>query len=355
MVLKKAGSYSGNGTAAARQAEKCLCARFAFRNVRSRFFSAVFAALAVLAAFCVLSFAAGCVRREVHSDAGITELETLTRLGIVDPKNVPEPDAEVTAYGLADALERLAGAGDHYRAADYFRNFTLNYDVDFYRAPSGLILEPEAEISAAELYSACLQVLGYDPFAAYAGSVETGGTAGREEAVLELAKSAGFGYFSEVQAGKTVNYRKLALTLYELLLLRTEGSERTVYMWLGDLDSGFRSLLVNNGLYDELPTELVPRINGGMYLPGTFLAAVKSGAGSEWQASYVNVSGSQLTAYFALLEADGWTLETRLEQSSEPAALIYLYYKAYAAGTDGEMGLTVKYSADGTLNWYLMA
>jgi len=354
MFKKSAGSYSVSTTGTAGKAERSICACGASKRCGSRALRLFTAVLAAVIAVCALAAVAGCSRNKVHSDAGKTELETLTRLGIIDPENVPELEAEVTAYGLAGALERLTGAGDPTRAADYFRNFTLTYDVDFYKAPSGTVLEPEAKISAADLYTACLQVLVYDPFTAYSSTDGTTGLTGAE-AVLALAQAAGFGYFSDVQAADTVTYGKLALTLYELLLLRTSGSDRTVYMWLGDLDSSFRSLLLNNGLYDEIPETLAPRVAAGMYLPGTFLAAVKSGAGSEWQATYVKVSEAEKTAYFTLLEAEGWTLETRLASETESGTTVSLYYKAYEQGTDGEMGLTVKYSADGTLNWYLMA
>lgn len=294
------------------------------------------AVLLLLSTLMLCGCFAGCHRGAesiVHSDAGKTELERFVRLGVF-PAGTGEKVADnISRLDAVLALERLIGAGDELRAADYIRQLGPELSVDFFTDPDGSAAETDSNVSAAQAYGMCLKALNYPADTA--------------------PEAAGFGYYAGLVDGSKLTYGSYALILTELLGLRPAGTDTPVYRITAAMDSEYFKLLKNNGLYDDIPDDLAPVFNAGFYVPDSFSAV--SAASSEWTARYAKVPAEALNAYLAQLEAGGWILEGRYLPESEPETIMYLYYKANSSAPDGEMGLVLKLTPDGVLTWALMA
>lgn len=267
------------------------------------------------------------------------------RLGVFDPGTDEKINGEITRFDAALFLERLLGASDESRAADYFRTVNVSGTVDFMTDPDGSAANAEDGLGAAQAYAVCLQALDY--------FTESRERFSDRDAFYALAKEAGFGNGSVLFEDERITVGQFALILRELLLCVPKGGTAPVYRILAYLDSGFKKLLTANGFYDDVPEELCPRFSFGRYVPGSFFSAV-SDAKSEWSASY-SITGDAGERYGLLLEKNGWILEGRYSSETEPGTEIWLYYKANESAPDGEMGLVLKLSADGILSWNLLA
>ncbi len=279
---------------------------------------------------------AGCHRggdSKVYSDAGKTELERFVRLGVFPAGTGAKVSDNITRLDAVLALEKLIGAGDELRAADYIRQLGPELSVDFFADPDGTDANMDSTVSAAQAYFMCLKALNYPADTA--------------------PEAAGFGYYAGTLDSGKLTYGSYSLILSELLGLRPAGTDAPVYRITAAMDSGYLKLLKNNGLYDDIPAELVPVFSAGYYVPDSFSSA--SASGSEWTARYAKVNAEALEAYFTELEAGGWILEGRYLPESEPDTTMYLYYKANSSAPDGEMGLVLKLTPDGMLTWALMA
>ena len=326
-ILATSGQPDNNGSD--RSERKALCGR------GQRFRAAAAAVLLPALILAFLCLAAGCHRGEskVYSDAGKNELERFVRLGVFPAGTESKVSDNITRFDAVLALERLIGAGDELRAADYFRQLATGDSVDFFADPDGSTAETDGTVSAAQAYYMCLKALA-----------QPAGTS---------AEAAGFGYYAGIIDSGKLTYGSYSLILSELLGLRPAGSAEPVYRITAAMDSEFFQLLKRNGLYDDVPAELAPVFSAGYYVPDSFTAAIAES--SEWSAQYSNVSADALTEYMTALEAGGWILEGRYVPESEPETTLYLYYKANGSAPDGEMGLVLRSTPEGLLTWALMA
>ena len=308
--------------------------------------SRVCTAAMILCFFVFSLFLPGC-NREVRSETGLDDLNCMIRLGVFPAGTEDSVNENITRFDAVLALEKLLGAGSENRTADYFRSIYYTKSVDFFvDAAGGAQAAPEDNVSAAQAYGMCLKALGYGE------RIDAEGAG----AVGNIALEAGFGSGSgsELLSGNKITYGTYSVILSELLLLRTENTKEPVYRILAMMDSSFSDLLEYNGLYDDIPEELCPWFSFGIYVPGSFSAAVSTGR-REWNASYSNITKDDLTAYAAYLESEGWTLEGRYASETEEGTVITLYYKEEPSSPDGEMGLVLKTNAQGILSWNLMA
>lgn len=296
--------------------------------------------------FLVLAVAifAGCGRK-VYSNSGSSETALLTRLGVYPDGAAEKVNDGIDRFNSVLALQRLLGAGDETRAADYFRSISYTGSVDFFIDADGTRAEPGDDLSASQAYGMCLKALGYiDAQEAQGQPVEN------------IAAAAGFGTVngSGLVNGNKMTYGSFAIILHELMFLKPRGAGDAVYRVTALMDSSFSDLLEYNGLYDDVPAELCPVFKKGFYSEGSFYAAVAPEK-REWGASYVSVTEADLSDYTLLLESDGWIREGQYSSETEAGTVIILYYKAEASAPDGEMGLVLKYNAAGALRWVLMA
>ena len=293
--------------------------------------------------FAALVFA-GCGRK-VYSNSGSDETALLSRLGVYPDGTADKVNDGIDRFNSVLALQRLLGAGDETRAADYFRSISYTGSVDFFIDADGTRAEPDDGLSASQAYGMCLKALGY-----------IDGQEAQGQSIESIAAGAGFGTVnsSGLVSGNKLTYGSFALILHELLFLKPRGSEDAVYRVTALMDKSFSDLLEYNGLYDDVPAELCPVFKKGNYAEGSFYAAVASEK-REWGASYVNVTEEDISDYTLLLESDGWIREGKYSSETEAGTVIILYYKAEASAPDGEMGLALKYNAGGTLRWDLMA
>ena len=294
-------------------------------------------ALLTLAVLLISVFAfGGCGRsgeNKVFSDAGKAELERFVRLGVFPAGTDAKVSDNITRFDAVLALERLLGAGDELRAADYFRQLAPEGSIDLFEDPDGSSADAESAVSAAQAYHMCLKALGLP-----------GDTA---------PETAGFGYYAGTVDGDKLTYGSYSLILSELLGLRPEGSAEPVYRITAAMDSAFLKLLRNNGLYDDIPEELAPVFGAGYYVPDSFAAV--NAAYSEWSAQYSKVSAEALEAYIDRIEAEGWIPEGQYTPESEPDTKMYLYYQPNSDAPDGEMGLVLRLTPEGMLTWALLA
>jgi hypothetical protein len=302
-----------------------------------------FAALVLL--FCVvLSCLYGCGTSVVHSDTGKDESDLMVRLGVYSSVLGSDVNAEITRFDAALALEKLLGAGNENRMADYFRSLSFSQTVDLMTDPNGKQADAGDKVSGYAAYGMCLKALGY-------AAVSSGNYG--ENAVYDLASSAGFGASGGLLKAKKLKVGEFAVILSELTVLKPEGRSEAVYRVAADLDPDFFELLKNNGLYDDVPENYCPRFNAGRYVPGSFSYAAYDDR-KEWTASYVT-DEEGLALYKAALADAGWTLEGQYSSETEPGTVIMLYYKTTDLSSDGEAGIVLKYGANGLLSWNLLA
>lgn len=292
----------------------------------------------------IIAISSGCGRK-VYSNSGSGETELLARLGVYPDAAAEKVNDGIDRFNSVLALQKLLGAGDETRAADYFRSISYTGSVDFFIDADGTRAEPGDGLSASQAYGMCLKALGYID-----GQIEQG------QSVDSIAAAAGFGTVngSGLLTGDKMTYGSFAIILHELMFLKPRGAGDAVYRVTALMDKKFSDLLEYNGLYDDVPAELCPVFKKGYYSEGSFYAAVASEK-REWGASYVSVSETDLSDYMLLLESDGWIREGKYSSETEAGTAIILYYKAEASAPDGEMGLVLKYNAAGTLRWVLMA
>ena len=307
--------------------------------------SIVCTAVMILCFFVFSLFFTGC-SREVRSETGPDDLNCLIRLGVFPAGTDGSADDNITRFDAVLALQKLLGAGSENRTADYFRSIYYTKSVDFFVDAGGAQAAPEDNVSADQAYGMCLKALGYGE------RIDAEGA----ESIANIAQEVGFGFRSGsgLFSGKKITYGTYSVILSELMLIRTENTKEPVYRILAMMDSSFSDLLEYNGLYDDIPEELCPLFSYGIYVPGSFSAAVSTDK-REWTASYSQITDEDISAYAAVLESEGWILEGRYSSETEAGTMITLYYKEEPSAPDGEMGLVLKTTAQGTISWNLMA
>ncbi len=280
----------------------------------------------------------------VYSDTGKTETELMVRLGIYSSVTGADVNAKISRFDAALSLEKLTGAGNENRAADFFRMISYPGTVDLMTDPDGRQAEAEEKVSSYQAYSMCLKALGYGEAAAQVENAD---------GLYELASNTGFGKGSGIIKTNELTVGEYAVILSEFAVLRPNNATDAVYRILSTMDPDYCLLLKNNGLYDDVPLSLCPAFNYGIYVTGSFSEAAYDDK-SEWTASYY-ATEEEVSVYEELLRGSGWAKEGQYSSETEPGTVILLYYKAIETAHDGEAGIVLKYSADGLLSWNLLA
>ena len=308
------------------------------------------AALLFASAVTLLAFALSGCSGKALSVTGAEETALFVRLGVYDPGTEADYNSEIRRFDAVLALERLLGAGDEIRAADYFRLFPVGTTVDFFADAGGVTAKADDNVSAVQAYGMCLKALGLA-----AGT--SGDAAGADSAVMSAAAGAGFGFSSGVINDKKLTVGAFSVILSEFMMLRPSGESVPVYRLLAASDPDFMRLLLNNGCYDDVPQDIAPRFGGGYYKTGSFMSASGNGK-KEWTAGYVKVSQPEIDEYIAKLESSGWVREGKYtaepSEGNDSGDVIYLYYKTDADAFEGETGLAMRYG-NGELRWSVMS
>lgn len=270
------------------------------------------------------------------SDTGAYQAQVLYKLGVLDAYDGVYLAKTTKPAHTTDAVLRLLGSGDKAQAAQFYRYLQIE------QAPDLSFPEDQATLTETEAYGFVLHALGY---------------AVTPEETLNKAKEIGFGILREVRdSGQALTNGNFALILYESLLVRPPNEQKfSTYRILGYLNSQFKDVLQENGLYDAIPEEYVPLFNAGIYKPDSFARLPVPGAANqvEWTATYLNVEETYGTEYVAKLLSGEWKREGTYEVEGDPKATIEVLYRPLTAGGKEELGLVVKTYANHTVEWAL--
>ncbi len=141
---------------------------------------------------------------------------------------------------------------------------------------------------------------------------------------------------------------ELACIIYETFYAVPNGADIQVYRIRANINSDFKRLLLENGLYDDIPQEFVPIFVNGIYSQNTFFAFLgenKEGTKpkNEWGAKYVLVSDTEASDYIELLKTNGYKMDSqyKLEQENEIGDVyeyvVTLLYKTVEYDFKGEI------------------
>lgn len=270
---------------------------------------------------------------------GEAQAKVLFSLGIIEePDNLEEwlikevPVTQFRTYFLT-----LLGCGDPERAAEFYRDYAPE-------AAPGFISGSDT-ITGTQAFKMLLSGLGYD-------------TSDLTKADLEaLAESAGYGYIKDVSTVMDTDRLRsgtAAILLYETLFVRQNYTNDPVYRSLGERDSVFRAALLSNGLFDDVPEDIVPRFQYGFYIENSFFELPGESGSVEWGASYRGVTAENAAAYISSAEGLGWLKEgeylvTDTETGAEKT--LWLYYRTESQNKETGLVLSL---GDGILEWALL-
>lgn len=291
----------------------------------------------VLAGVLVLCcFLPNIVRSEGEGEA---QAKVLFSLGIIDePDNLSEwLIKEVSVSQFKTYFLTLLGCGDPERAAEFYRDFSPE------AAPE--LISGSDTITGSQAVKMLLSGLGYD-------------TSGLSKSSLGvLAKSLGYGYIKDIL--NVIDTDRLrsgtaAILLYETLFIRQNYTNDPVYRSLGERDSVFRTSLLANGLFDDVPEDIVPRFQYGFFIENSFFELPGESGSVEWGASYRGVAADNAAAYISSVEGLGWIKEgeylvTDTETGAEKT--LWLYYRTESQNKETGLVLSL---GDGILEWALM-
>ncbi len=269
------------------------------------------------------------------SDTGADQARILYELGVFSEYNGVYLAERVTPKLAQTTIRKLLGSGDAEQTAAFYRYLNLE------TAPDLTVYEAQDALTETQGYALLLRALGH--------FVE-------DAAVLDKAKTVGFGFIRDVRDSQAVlSNGTFAILLYEALFVRPPNTENyTTYRILANLNSNFKEILLNNGLYDDIPEAYVPLFNRGVYKPDSFASLPGTQGRREWVAHYLNVDSEYIAAYIAGLLAGAWTLEGSYSVEGDTPAQMEVLYRPFPEDTQRELGLVLKYYSNGTVEWALL-
>lgn len=269
------------------------------------------------------------------SDTGADQARILYELGVF-----PKYDGVYLAEGATPeiaqtAIWKLLGSGDAKQTAAFYRYLNLE------TAPDLTVYDAQDALTETQGYALLLRALGH--FA-------------EDVAVLDKAKTVGFGFMRDVRDSQAaLTNGTFAILLYEALFVRPPNTENyTTYRILGKLNSDFKEILLNNGLYDDIPEAYVPLFNRGIYKQDSFVSLPGTQGRREWVAHYLNVDSEYIASYIDGLLAGAWTLEGSYSVEGDTPAQMEVLYRSFPEDTQRELGLVLKYYSNGTVEWALL-
>lgn len=271
------------------------------------------------------------------SDTGREQAAILKRLGILSKSDPAFLGRTLTRGTAEETVLKLLGCGDAAQAADFYHYVKLQEVPVFHAA------DADAALRDVDGYRFLLETLGYPEKQIGAADADA----------LKTAEDAGFGFLIAVRNGSLpLTNGKFTVMLYEMLFLRPNGTGFPVYRILANLNSDFAARLKQNGLLDEIPEDLVPLFNDGIYRKDSFAVLPGAADSCEWVCTYDRVSDSYLAQYLELLQKNGWNSEGTYAFEGERTAEAQVLWKP--DGT-GELGLVLKYYSDAVLDWALFS
>lgn len=294
-------------------------------------------AVLVLIVFCML--APRLLLRS--SDIGAEQARVLYELGILEDYDGTYLAKAAEPKATSQAVLRLLGCGDENQAPSFYRYLKI------LEAP--VLVEPSAGASSltdTQGYVMLLRALGYPEDQLSGASSET---------VLSLAKQAGFGFLKDVrESGEALTNGDFSMMLYETMFLRPNTAEFPVYRILAKLNSGFAELLMENGLYDDIPEEYVPLFNNGVYKQDSFAVLPGTENRYEWTAIYTNTDAEYVASYVNMLLSGDWLREgTYIVEEGDLSATIELLYRPVSTTSTQELAVAIESYSDGTVKWAL--
>ena len=298
------------------------------RKQRKRIFPRVISNFFVLILFCVCMLTPNLMPKS--SDTGADQARVLYEIGVLPAydgvylaKNAQPAEVEL-------AVLRLLGSGDVEDARNFYRYLTLEV------APNLTFPEEKESLTETEMYGYLLRALGFS---------ET------DEMAIEKADEVGFGFLREVRdSGEPLTNGVFATLLYEALFIRPDNPEHyTTARILANLNSDFKEILLENGVYDEIPEAYIPLFNNGVYKQDSFSVLPAEDGRNEWTAVYLAADTDYITAYIEGLLAGGWTREGIYLEEGDSPATIELLYRPFPEDTKRELAVAMRYDASGTV------
>ncbi len=295
---------------------------------RKRIFPRVISNLLVMILFCVCILTPSLSPKS--SDTGADQARVLYEIGVLPAydgvylaKNAQPAEVEL-------AVLQLLGSGDMEDARNFYRYLTLEV------APNLAFPEEKESLTETEMYGYLLRALGFS---------------GTDEAALEKANEVGFGFLREVRdSGVPLTNGVFATLLYEALFIRPDNPENyTTARILANLNSDFKEILLENGIYDEIPEAYIPLFNNGIYKQDSFGVLPAEDGRNEWTAVYLATDTDYVTAYIEGLLAGGWTREGTYLEEGNFSATIELLYRPFPEDTTRELAVAMRYDTSGTV------
>lgn len=302
------------------------------RTKRKRVLPRIISHLSVMIIFCVCILTPNL--SPVSSDTGADQARVLYEIGVL-----PAYDgvylAETTLPQDAEmAVRRMLGSGNSEDIRNFYRYLSLQ------EAPKFTFPEEKESLTETEIYGYLLRTLGFSV---------------TDEEALAKAEEVGFGFLREVRdSGVPLTNGIFATLLYEALFVRPDNPENyTTARILAYLNSDFKEILIENGLYDDIPDKYLPLFNSGVYKQDSFAVLPGEDGRNEWTAIYLAADNDYITMYIARLLGGGWLQEgTYLEEGDTPAT-IELLYKPLPEDPAREIAVAIRYDASGTVEMAL--
>lgn len=225
--------------------------------------------------------------------------------------------------------------------------------------------DAEDRISAREAYYMAMRALGYSEYD-YSGFASD-----ESDGLLEFLQYLQFGFTLPVDEVEELTNGELACIIYETFYAIPDGADIQVYRIRANINSDFKRLLLEHGLYDDIPVTYVPLFVNGVYAQDTFFAFMGENAEgtlpkNEWGATYSYASQMDADDYIELLKTNGYTVDSQYNmEHTDDFGMTYNYiitlmYKAVSCPYKGEnIEMTaycvLKYDIDNdTLEWNLL-
>lgn len=298
------------------------------REQRKLIFPRIISNLLVLILFCVCILNAGLSPES--SDTGAEQARVLYEIGVLPAYDGVYLAKTAQPAETEMAVLRLLGSGDAAHTQNFYRYLTME------TAPVLTFSEEKKSLTETEAYGYLLRALGF--------TVE-------DEEILTRAKEVGFGFLREVrESGELLTNGLFATLLYEAMFVRPDNPENyTTARILAYLNSDFKAVLLENGLYDDIPEAYIPLFNNGVYKQDSFGVLPGEDGRNEWTATYLAVEQDYIIAYIENLLAGGWTREgTYLEEGDAPAT-IELLYRPLPENSARELAVAMRYTESGTV------
>ena len=165
-------------------------------------------------------------------------------------------------------------------------------------------------ISSDDAYSMALKALGYDETDySFLATEESNG-------MTEFLESLQFGFSLPIEEQSELTNGELACIIYETFYAIPNGAGIPVYRIRANINSDFRLLLLEYGLFDDIPTDYAPLFVKGIYKQNSFSALLGENSDgtlpkNEWAASYEYVLQNEVDDYIKLLETSGYVMDSQ--------------------------------------------